>query len=164
MSEIAVALGSNIDEPLQQLSSAYQHLVRHPDITPVAASRVYLSPPHGPQDQPDFHNAVISLRSSLPPEALLAVLLSTECAMGRQRKRHWGERCIDLDLIAYGEVQLSTKTLVLPHPRAHERRFVLDPLIEVLGSEYILPGRGSLRSLKPRCAEQAIRVLCEFPR
>ena len=82
MSEIAVALGSNIDEPLQQLSSAYRHLVRHPDITPVAASRVYLSPPHGPQDQPDFHNAVISLRSSLPPEALLAVLLSTECAMG----------------------------------------------------------------------------------
>ena len=100
----------------------------------------------------------------MPPERLLATLLATETKMGRKRLRHWGERCIDLDLLAYEKLRISSPDLVLPHPRAHQRRFVLDPLIELLGGDHCLSGTGSLQSLQAQCEGQAIRVLCDFPR
>lgn len=164
MSEACIALGSNIDDPLKQLAAAYQSLLRHPALTPTATSSVYLSSPHGPQDQPDFCNAVVMITTSLAPEALLNTLLSTEDQLGRQRTRHWGERRIDLDLIFYDELDFNTDSLVLPHPRAHERLFVLDPLIELLGESYVFSGRGPLNQLRAQCAEQTIRVLCQFPK
>ena len=73
-------------------------------------------------------------------------------------------RSIDLDLLAYERLEISSPDLVLPHPRAHERRFVLDPLIELLGENYCFPGTSTLQSLQAQCAGQAIRVLCDFPR
>ena len=100
----------------------------------------------------------------MPPEQLLKTLLSTETKMGRKRLRHWGERCIDLDLLTYDRLEIASPNLVLPHPRAHQRRFVLDPLIELLGEDYLLPGTGTLQSLQAQCVGQAIRVLCDFPR
>ena len=164
MSQALVGLGSNVDEPLMQLTAAYRRLAADPEIDVEATSSVYLSAPHGPQDQPDFYNAALLLQTSLTPERLLSALLATETEMGRKRLRHWGERCIDLDLLTYDRLEIGSTDLVLPHPRAHERRFVLDPLIELLGEDYCLPGAGALRELKTQCAGQVIRVLCEFPR
>ena len=164
MKQALVGLGSNLEEPLTQLTDAYRRLAADPQIHVEAASSVYLSTPHGPQNQPDFYNAVLSLRTSMAPERLLTSLLATETEMGRKRLRHWGERCIDLDLLAYEKVEISSPDLVLPHPRAHQRRFVLDPLIELLGGDYCLPGTGALQTLQAQCAGQVIRVLCDFPR
>ena len=164
MNQALVGLGSNVEAPLKQLADAYRRLNTDPNITVETASSVYLSAPHGPKDQPDFYNAAISLHTTMPPEQLLKTLLSTETKMGRKRLRHWGERCIDLDLLTYDRLEIAFPDLVLPHPRAHQRRFVLDPLIELLGDDYFLPGRGTLQSLQAQCAGQAIRVLCDFPR
>ena len=164
MKQALVGLGSNVEEPLTQLTTAYRRLAGDPEITVEATSSVYLSAPHGPQDQPDFYNAVISLHTSMTPEKLLSALLATETKMGRKRLRHWGERCIDLDLLAYDRCEITSTDLVLPHPRAHERRFVLDPMIELLGEDYCLPGTSTLEALQAPCAGQTIRVLCEFPR
>jgi len=164
MKQALVGLGSNMEEPLTQLTTAYRRLAADPEITVEATSSVYLSAPHGPQDQPDFYNAVISLHTSMAPEKLLSALLATETKMGRKRLRHWGERCIDLDLLAYDRFEITSTDLVLPHPRAHERRFVLDPMIELLGEDYCLRGTSTLQALQAQCAGQTIRVLCEFPR
>ena len=164
MKQALVGLGSNVEEPLTQLTTAYRRLAADPEITVEATSSGYLSAPHGPQDQPNFYNAVISLRTSMAPEKLLSALLATETRMGRKRLRHWGERCIDLDLLAYDRFEITSTDLVLPHPRAYERRFVLDPMIELLGEDYCLPGTSTLQALQAQCAGQTIRVLCEFPR
>ena len=101
MNQALVGLGSNVEAPLTQLTDAYRRLAADPNITVEATSSVYLSAPHGPQDQPDFYNAAISLHTSMPPERLLETLLATETMMGRKRLRYWGERCSDLDLLAY---------------------------------------------------------------
>ena len=164
MTGIFVGLGSNIEEPIAQLGTAYRRLREHPLLEASTTSSVYVSSPQGPKDQPDFFNAVVQIHTVLEPMALLDVLLEIEQQMGRVRVRHWGERCIDLDLLLYDTVILHSARLQLPHPRAHERRFVLDPLIELLGPAYTLPGEGPLGQLQSRCSEQGIRVWCEFPK
>ena len=163
MNRVVIGLGSNIEEPLTQLKGALKHLGAHPDVLPIKLSRIYLSAPVGPQDQPDFHNAAVVADTNLTPQALLQWLLDVEHEMGRQRHRHWGERCIDLDLLLFDDLEMQTASLVVPHPRAHQRRFVLDPLIELFGEDHVLPGQGTLGVLQAKCADQAIRVLCEFP-
>lgn len=163
MTRIFVGLGSNIEQPMKQLATAYQHLNDHPLLGSSLASSVYLSPPLGPSDQPDFYNAVVQIDTQLGPSALLQALHEIEQHMGRVRARHWGERCIDLDLLLFNDLILHSDSLTIPHPRAHERRFVLDPLIELLGEDYEFPGKGPLGQLRSRCSQQTIRVLCEFP-
>ena len=163
MTRIFVGLGSNIEQPMEQLATAYQHLNDHPLLGSSLASSVYLSPPLGPSDQPDFYNAVVQIDTQLEPSALLQALHEIEQQMGRVRARHWGERCIDLDLLLFNDLILYSDSLTIPHPRAHERRFVLDPLIELLGEDYEFPGKGPLGQLRSRCSQQTIRVLCEFP-
>jgi len=83
MSRIVVGLGSNVNEPLRQLKTAFRHFADHPHLDPVNASHVYLSAPQGPQDQPDFYNAAALINTTLPPRDVMAWLLSTEQAMGR---------------------------------------------------------------------------------
>ena len=163
MTRIFVGLGSNIEQPMKQLATAYQHLNDHPLLGSSLASSVYLSPPLGPSDQPDFYNAAVQIDTQLEPSALLQALHEIEHHMGRVRARHWGERCIDLDLLLFNDLILHSDSLTIPHPRAHERRFVLDPLIELLGEDYEFPGKGPLGQLRSRCSQQTIRVLCEFP-
>ena len=163
MNHAFIGLGSNIDSPLDRLSEAYRHLTAQANLSVNGLSKVYVSSPQGPQDQPDFYNAVAGFRTSLPPHELLTKLLIIETTMGRQRLRHWGERCIDLDLLLYGDEVIATDALILPHPRAHERRFVLDPLSELVGTDYVMPGQPSLEILLSRCTQQTISVLCEFP-
>ncbi len=163
MNQVFIGLGSNIDDPLDRLSEAYQHLTAQADLSATGLSKVYISSPQGPRDQPDFYNAVAGFTASLSPHKLLTTLLNIETAMGRKRLRHWGERCIDLDLLLYGTAVIATDALILPHPRAHERRFVLDPLSELLGTDYVMPGQPPLKTLLSRCTQQTISVLCEFP-
>ena len=164
MIRAAVGLGSNIDGPHGQLCKAVRALHKLPKTVVCAVSPVYRSSPLGPQDQPDFLNACALLDTEVTAEECLSALQGIEQAMGRVYRRRWGERCIDLDLLAYERLEISTPDLVLPHPRAHQRRFVLDPLIELLGENYCFPGTGTLQSLQAQCAGQAIRVLCDFPR
>ena len=124
-----VALGANIGEPKANLDLAIA-LLR--DATNVVAVSTYLqTKPVGGPEQPDYLNAVAIVESELPAKDLLAVLNGIETAMGRTREVHWGPRVIDLDLIQYGGLLVNDEKLTLPHPRAHERRFVLAPWFEV---------------------------------
>ena len=124
-----VALGANIGEPRANLDLAIA-LLR--EATNVVAVSTYLqTKPVGGPEQPDYLNAVAIVESELPAKDLLAVLNGIETAMGRTREVHWGPRVIDLDLIQYGGLLVNDEKLTLPHPRAHERRFVLAPWFEV---------------------------------
>tara|TARA_R110002020_G_scaffold103783_5_gene243311 strand:- start:3207 stop:3650 length:444 start_codon:yes stop_codon:yes gene_type:complete len=126
-----LSLGANIGDPRAQLAQAVQAIADHPAIAVTAQSSVLTTAPWGKTDQPDFANMAITVETSLEPIDLLDVLLGIELAMGRVRKEVWGPRLIDIDIIAYERVALKTPRLTLPHPHAHERDFVLDPLREI---------------------------------
>ena len=124
-----VALGSNIGEPKENLDLAIALLNEATEV--VAVSSYYQTKPVGFLDQPDFLNAVCLIESDLPALDLLKMLHGIEKAMGRERSIQWGPRTIDLDLIQYGGLLSSAEELKLPHPRAHERKFVLEPWLEI---------------------------------
>lgn len=145
-----VGLGSNLAEPAERLQEAVERLTAVAGTRLLACSRYYRSPPWGPVTQPDFLNAVAELASVLPAVDLLAELLEVERAMGRQRLQRWGPRVIDLDLLDIeGEVTASHAALTLPHPRLHERAFVLLPWAEIAG-DYRVGGRVSVAELLSR--------------
>ena len=124
-----ISLGANIGDPKANLDLAIG-LLR--EATEVIAVSTYLqTKPVGGPEQPDYLNAVAIVESELPAKDLLAVLHGIETAMGRTREIHWGPRVIDLDLIQYGGLLVNDEKLTLPHPRAHERRFVLAPWFEI---------------------------------
>lgn len=124
-----VALGSNIGEPRENLDLAIALLREATEV--VAVSSYYQTKPVGFLDQPDFLNAVCLIESDLPALDLLKMLHGIEKAMGRERSIQWGPRTIDLDLIQYGALLSSAEELKIPHPRAHERKFVLEPWLEI---------------------------------
>lgn len=124
-----VALGSNLGDPKANLDLAIALLREATEVTKV--SSYYLTKPVGNTDQPDFVNAVCLIESELPAIDLLKMLHGIEKAMGRERKIKWGPRTIDLDLIQYGTLLSKAEELLLPHPYAHERRFVLEPWHEI---------------------------------
>ena len=126
-----LSLGANIGDPRAQLTQAVQAIADHPGITLTAQSSVLITAPWGKTDQPDFANMAIAVETSLEPIDLLDVLLGIELAMGRVRKEVWGPRLIDIDIIAYERARLRSDRLTLPHPHAHERAFVTDPLSEI---------------------------------
>ncbi|MGJ3492963.1 2-amino-4-hydroxy-6-hydroxymethyldihydropteridine pyrophosphokinase [Piscirickettsia salmonis] len=138
-----IALGSNLNSPLQQVQSAVKELAQHEDITLIQRSSWYLSKPLGPQDQPDFINGVISMTTELTPLALLDTLQTLEHAHGRARKQHWGPRTLDLDLLLYGRQIEQCERLILPHPQMLRRNFVLLPLYEI-APKLVLPGGTAL--------------------
>ena len=124
-----ISLGANIGDAKANLDLAVG-LLR--EATEVLAVSSYLqTKPVGGPEQPDYLNAVAIVESELPAKDLLAVLNGIETAMGRTREIHWGPRVIDLDLIQYGGLLVNDEKLTLPHPRAHERRFVLAPWFEI---------------------------------
>lgn len=124
-----VALGANIGDPREQMDLAIALLREATEVN--AISSYYLTKPVGGPQQPDYLNAVCILESELPATDLLALLHGIEKSMGRERNEKWGPRTIDLDLIQYGSLLSSADELQLPHPRAHERRFVLEPWCEI---------------------------------
>lgn len=126
-----LALGANIGDPASQLERAIAELAATPEITVEARSSVIVTAPWGKTDQPEFHNMVLAIATSLSPERLLDACLAIEARMGRQRLERWGPRLIDIDIIAYERVERETARLVIPHRHAHERDFVLVPLREI---------------------------------
>ncbi len=149
MSDLVVAyvgLGSNLDNPEQQILSAFGELDELRVTRLVARSSLYLSPPMGPVDQPDYINAVARLETGLQAEDLLQAMQQVERAHGRQPGEHWGPRTLDLDLLLYGQVQINSNTLTVPHPGIADRDFVLYPLAE-LDTALEIPGVGTLATL-----------------
>ncbi|MET4162507.1 2-amino-4-hydroxy-6-hydroxymethyldihydropteridine diphosphokinase [Marinobacterium sp. MBR-111] len=145
-----IGLGSNLEDPLAQVSTALQELTQLPDTTLAARSSLYRSDPVGPPGQPDYINAVAALDTRLEPEALLDALQAIEQMHQRVRKIHWGPRTLDLDLLLYGDQVISTPRLIVPHAYMTERNFVLWPLAE-LAPELILPDGRPLNTLLQHC-------------
>jgi 2-amino-4-hydroxy-6-hydroxymethyldihydropteridine diphosphokinase len=139
-----VSLGANIGNPKEQIELAITMLRQATQVS--AVSSLYVTKPVGGPEQPDYINAVCILESELPAADLLSLLHGIEKTLGRQRLEHWGPRTIDLDLIQYGGLLSSATELQLPHPRAHERRFVLEPWLEI-EPEAILLTHGKISHL-----------------
>ncbi|WP_417546863.1 2-amino-4-hydroxy-6-hydroxymethyldihydropteridine diphosphokinase [Marinobacter segnicrescens] len=153
-----IGLGSNLEDPLEQLARAVTGLATLPDTTLAGQSAFYRSRPVGPQDQPDFINAVVLLETALSPETLLDHLQQLEQAHGRVRLRHWGPRTLDLDLLLYGSETISTPRLTVPHPRLAERDFVLRPMLDI-DPEAALPDGRTCRGLLAQCTDNDLKRL-----
>ena len=143
-----VGVGSNLDDPEEQVRHALDALGRIPATRCIVFSSSWRNPALGPQPQPDFVNAVAGLLTLLPPEGLLDELLSIERRQGRDRSSglRWGPRRIDLDLLVHGGAVMETGTLVLPHPGMATRNFVLFPLLEIAPGLRV-PGLGPVSRL-----------------
>ncbi|HEV3009704.1 MAG TPA: 2-amino-4-hydroxy-6-hydroxymethyldihydropteridine diphosphokinase [Burkholderiales bacterium] len=126
-----VGIGSNLDDPRTHVLQAFKELDQLPHTRVVKRSSLYRSAPMGHTEQPDFINAVARLETGLPAERLLAELQEIEARHGRSRSFANAPRTLDLDVLLYGEVALALPGLTVPHPRMHERAFVLKPLVEI---------------------------------
>ena len=136
-----VGLGANLGDREGTIRAAVANL---PGVAAVSTLRE--TDPVGFTDQPRFLNGVAALETELAPRELLDVLLAVERRLGRERGKRWGPRTIDLDLLLYGDEVIDETGLTIPHPRLHERRFVLEPLAD-LAPKLVVPGRGRLEDL-----------------
>ena len=152
-----VALGSNLQDPVAMVCAGIDGLARLPDTHLDRRSSLYRSAPVGMTAQPDFINAVCRLVTDLDPHALLGHLLAIEAQHGRVREGpKWGPRTLDLDLLLYDEIVITTPALVLPHPGLHERAFVLYPLAEIEPGLFV-PGRGQVAQLAATCPPTCVQ-------
>lgn len=149
---VLIGLGSNLHQPLEQIKIAVNEISNHPEIKIIKLSSLYQSSPQGPQDQDDFINAVLYISTNLNPHKLLSFLQQIEKAQGRIKLRHWGERCIDLDILFIDQLTLKIDDpdLEIPHPYALKRDFVLIPSLEVCPT-WTLPDGSSLNSYADNC-------------
>lgn len=151
MAEVYIALGSNLDDPIRQLDQAIASLKTLPKTRWSAISSYYFSKPMGPDDQPDYVNAVARIDTRLAPLALLDHLQRIERRQGRVRKGvRWGPRTLDLDLLLYGRKRIRQRRLVVPHYDLAERDFVVIPLLDVASRNLNIPGIGLLSGLKQK--------------
>lgn len=150
-----VALGANLGSPIVTVNAAIGHLDGIPESRRLAGSSLYRTAPVGLRHQPDFINAVVAMETALTAEALLEQLFAIEAHFGRQRSVRNAPRTLDLDLLLFGDLELRTDPLTLPHPRMHERAFVLAPLAEIAPTLEI-PGQGRVADLLAACADQRI--------
>lgn len=160
-----IALGANLGDREQTISTALKKLAAEPGIKVDAVSSLYESAAVKPEgvdvSAPAYLNAVALVTTSLAPPALLDKLLSIETAHGRVRTERWGDRTLDLDLITYGNVRLSHAALTLPHPRAHQRSFVIVPWLEC-DPAAALPVVGLLAAL-PAAHDDSLRIFAASP-
>jgi 2-amino-4-hydroxy-6-hydroxymethyldihydropteridine diphosphokinase len=155
-----VGLGSNLEQPRSQVSAAISELAALTDCQLTAYSSLYRTRPVGPPDQPDYINAVALLTTRLTPTQLLDGLQGLEQQHGRVREgERWGPRTLDLDLLLYGDVVISTTRLQVPHPRMAERAFVLYPLAEIAPEDLDIPGWGQLWELLKLVPEDDVERL-----
>lgn len=153
-----VAFGANLGDPAAAFALALERIASLPGTRVVAQSALYRTAPIGVAGQPDYINAVIAVDTALAPRALLDALLAIEHEGGRTRDYHQAPRTMDLDLLLHGDSVVSEPGLELPHPRMHQRAFVLKPLAEIAPAAMI-PGHGSVAALLPTVADQAISRL-----
>ena len=158
-----IGLGSNLgnerngifESPKKQLLNAIQSIDNQTTIHLLRTSHFYQTQAIGPGDQPDYINAAIKIETSLSANQLLLALQSIENQQGRVRKERWGARTLDLDILVFDQLIENSEQLILPHPRAHERAFVLAPLND-LQSNLVIPKRGNISSLLANCSMQGI--------
>ncbi|MDI9246584.1 2-amino-4-hydroxy-6-hydroxymethyldihydropteridine diphosphokinase [Marinobacter sp. CHS3-4] len=158
-----IGLGSNLEEPSAQLARAVIALAALPKTELVAQSPFYRSRPVGPQDQPDFINGAVWIRTELSAIELLDELQAIEQNHGRERLQHWGPRTLDLDLLLYGMATLAEPRLSVPHPELPNRDFVLQPLLD-LAPDLTLPDGAPIAELRARCPDNRLRRLDPIPR
>lgn len=138
MANVLIALGSNLQQPQQQVQRAIQVLAETPGLQMLQASSLYVTAPVGYDNQPDFINAVVSMQTDIPATDLMALLLQIEETFGRERPFPNAPRILDLDLLDYDGMRMDTAHLRLPHPRMHERGFVMLPLAEIQ-PDFVVP-------------------------
>jgi 2-amino-4-hydroxy-6-hydroxymethyldihydropteridine diphosphokinase len=153
-----IALGANLGDPVVTVKAAIIALRGLPQTEFIAASSLYRTAPVGLKHQPDFINAVVELVAASSAPVLLESLFAIEARFGRQRSVKNAPRTLDLDLLLYGDAVSADPRLTLPHPRLHERAFVLAPLAEI-APQLSIPGRGAVGELLLRCAGQQIEKL-----
>lgn len=149
-----IGLGANLGDAPATLAAASRRLGALPASRPVGRSSRYRSTPLD-ADGPDFANAVVAIETQLPPARLLAELQAIEAAFGRARPYRNAPRTLDLDLLTYGDLRIDSAALTVPHPRLHQRAFVLAPLAE-LAPDLDIPGLGPVRDLLAKCPDQAV--------
>jgi len=158
-----IGLGSNLDEPLKQLNDAKNKIESLPDIKLSQLSSIYQSKALTLDDEPqnDYLNAVIEIETSLDCESLLNALQQFELDQGRTREKRWAARTIDLDILLYGDQQIKTERLIVPHVEIENRNFVMIPLSQ-LNSDIEIPGKGKLKNLIENLSDQALEKVSEF--
>jgi 2-amino-4-hydroxy-6-hydroxymethyldihydropteridine diphosphokinase len=152
---VYIGLGSNLGNPVFQVSRALDALDTLPQTRVVRRSSLYRSAPVGYLDQPDFINAVVQLETELTPRALLDALLALEHENGRTREFCNAPRTLDLDVLLYDDLQHHEHGLTIPHPQMHLRAFVLQPLLEI-APECVIPGVGSSAEAARQCTGQIL--------
>jgi 2-amino-4-hydroxy-6-hydroxymethyldihydropteridine diphosphokinase len=154
-----VGLGSNLAEPAVQIASARSALVNVDGVRELAFSSLYHSLPMGPQDQPDYVNAVMCVETDLLPFDFLHCLQKIENNQGRIRKgQRWGARTLDLDILMYGDQEIDEPDLIVPHLGISERSFVLYPLFEIAPILFI-PGKGVISDMVEKCPLAGLKRL-----
>lgn len=154
-----IGLGGNVGDVVGAMQRAINAIEVRQDCKIVAVSKIYRTPPWGIKDQDWFYNACAEVQTSLRPEALLDLLLTIELAQGRVRDQRWGPRTLDLDIIAYGDATIETERLTVPHPRMHERAFVILPLLDICPDRFI--GGRSVRAYAADMDRSGINVTDE---
>lgn len=150
-----IGLGSNLDQPVEQLRQALGALQQLPQTRVSDFSSLYQSKAVGPGEQPDYINAVARLETTLEARQLLDLLHKIEASQNRVRDIRWGPRTLDLDILTYGTTMLDTPELCIPHPRIAERNFVLYPLAE-LDAALVIPGLGPVQQLCAQIDEEGL--------
>ena len=153
-----VGLGANLGEPKAQVRRAIAALGAIPMTRLLAASSLYRSAPVGVGEQPDFINAVAAIETGLSARALLDKLLAIEARFGRRRDVPGSPRTLDLDLLLYGDRVIAEPDLIVPHPRMHERAFVLAPLAEI-APDALVPEKGPVAALLAASKNQKVKKL-----
>ena len=154
---VYIALGSNLADPVAQIKSARTSITSLAGVQELAFSSLYHSLPMGPQNQPDYVNAVMSVATNLLPIDLLRCLQNIENDHGRVRKvERWGARTLDLDILMYGDQEIDLPDLTIPHKGLAERAFVLYPLFEI-APEIVVPGKGPITELVAKCPLSGLR-------
>ena len=162
MTRCFIGLGSNLQQPLEQLARAVAALEQLPGCSGVAVSPGYRNPAIGPGTQPDYINAVAAIDTELSAPALLSALQEIEYRQGRQRGERWQARTLDLDLLLYGDQRIDHPALQVPHPRMLTRPFVLYPLFDLAPALHF-PDGSSLRQHLADCPDTGLHRLAQVP-
>ena len=158
MAVVYIALGSNLNAPAEQLNTAVKAIAALPHTSVEKVSSYYGSKPMGPQDQPDYVNAVLQIQTELSPPALLDELQRIENEQGRVRLRRWGERTLDLDILLYDNLKMQSERLTIPHYDMQNREFVIVPLAEI-APERILPDGKTVAELMQNFIHHQMTVI-----
>lgn len=157
-----ILLGSNLSDPLQQVISAVAEVSQISQVKVCQVSHCYISKALGPEDQPDYINAVVAIDTQLSAHDLLKELQLIEKNHGRVRDtRRWGPRTLDLDILLYGDKIINTPSLIIPHPELANRNFVVYPLLEI-APNLILPNGQALNDLRADCSDEGLTVFSKY--